>query len=387
MRFLFTTQPGHGHFSPLVSLARAAGRAGHEVTFATSTSFGPTVEKAGFASLPAGLDWLEADIERSFPEITATTGMTVRQQVSWWLNNVWGDGVPRAMADDLLGIIRRWGPDVVVHEQWELGAPLAAELLGVPYAMQAQGLLMPAARWKTLAGATLAQLRESVGLPADPELSWLHRHCYLDSIPPSFQIPYDLPVAYRYRPVSPDRRAELSPTGVGEVPGRPTVYASMGTVFNRVGHVFEAILRGLRDEPVNLILVVGDSVDPAPFGPQPDHVRVERFVPQTAVLARCDAVITHGGYNTVGEALAEGLPMLTIPLGVDQPINAERCLALGVGLRLLPEEVTAGAVRAAVRQLLDDPGYRSNAQRIRREIESMPAIEGAVEQLEKLASG
>ncbi len=387
MRFLFTTQPGYGHFFPLVPLARAARGAGHEVAFATSASFGPSVEKAGFASLPAGRDWLEADIERSFPEITATTGMTVRQQISWWLNNVWGDGVPRAMAQDLLGIIGGWGPDVVVHEQWELGAPLAAELSGVPYAMQAQGLLMPTARWKALAGATLAELRSSVGLPADPELSWLHRYCYLDSIPPSFQIPYDLPVAYRYRPVSPGHPTAPWSPGVGGVAGQPTVYASMGTVFNRVAHVFEAILHGLKDEPVNLILVVGQSMDPASFGPQPGHVRVERFVPQTAVLAHCDAVITHGGYNTVGEALAQGLPMLTIPVGVDQPINAERCVALGVGLRLLPEEVTAATVRAGVRQLLDDPRYRSNAQRIRKEIESMPAIEGAVEHLEKLASG
>ncbi len=387
MRFLFTTQPGYGHFFPLVPLAQAARRAGHEVAFATSASFGPNVEKAGFASLPAGLDWLEADIERWFPEIATTKAMTVRQQISWWLNHVWGDGVPRAMAEDLLGVIKRWGPDVVVHEQWELGAPLAAELSGVAYAMQAQGLLMPASRWRALGGSALADLRDSVGLPADPELAWLHRYCYLDSIPPSFQIRYDLPVAYRYRPVSRDQGAEPFPTAAGRVAGWPTVYASMGTVFNQLGHVFEAILHGLSEERVNLILVVGHSVDPESLGPRPEHVHVERFVPQTSVLPHCDAVITHGGYNTVGEALAEGLPMLTIPVGVDQPINAERCVALGVGLRLLPEEVTPAAIRAGVRDLLDDARYRSNAQRIRREIESMPAIEGAVEHLEKLASG
>ena len=55
MKFLFTTQPGYGHFFPMVPLARALVGAGHEVAFATAADFCPAVAKEGFTALPAGI--------------------------------------------------------------------------------------------------------------------------------------------------------------------------------------------------------------------------------------------------------------------------------------------------------------------------------------------
>ena len=388
MRLLFTTQPGHGHFFPMLPLAHAARAAGHEVAFATSSRFCRHVRAAGFECLPAGADWLEAEIHETFPDVATTAAMGVREETAWWLNNVWAGHLPAEMAQDVVSLARSWHPDVVVHEQWELGGALGAELSGLPYAMHAQGLLMSASRWKTLAGASLGRLRQRLGLTPDPDLRWVHRHCYFDTIPPSFQVPHDLEVAHRYRPVArrPPSAQDAVPSWMGDLGPLPTVYASMGTVFNQVPHVFEAILSGLADEPVNLILVVGESQDPASLAAGPGNVHVERFVAQATVLPYCDVVITHAGYNTVSEALGQGLPLLTIPLRVDQPINAERCVQLGVGLRLVPAQVSPESVRHSVRELLGDPGYRTNAERIRDEIEAMPPIEGAVERLEQLAN-
>jgi UDP:flavonoid glycosyltransferase YjiC (YdhE family) len=50
---------------------------------------------------------------------------------------------------------------------------------------------------------------------------------------------------------------------------------------------------------VNLLLTVGRNQDPAAFGPQPGHVRIERYVPQSLVFPSCDLVVTHGGDDTV----------------------------------------------------------------------------------------
>lgn len=386
MRLLFTTQPGHGHFFPMLALAHAARAAGHEVAFATSASFCRHVEMAGFPCLPAGHDWLEANIANTFPGVSATAAMGVREETAWWLNNVWAGDLPARMAVDVAGLARSWRPDVVVHEQWELGGALGAELSGLPYAMHAQGLLMSAQRWKALAGNSLTHLRQKVGLAPDPELQWIHRHCYFDTVPPSFQVPHRLAVTHRYRPAARRRPSaeDRVPAWMVKLGPRPVVYASMGTVFNQVPHLFEAILSGLTDEPVDVILVVGESQDLASLGPPPENAHVERFVAQATVLPYCDAVITHAGYNTVGEALAQGLPVLCIPLRVDQPINAERCVRLGVGLRLLPAQATPEAVRHCVRELLADPRYRANAERVRDEIESMPPVETAVERLREL---
>ncbi|MGH3544565.1 MAG: glycosyltransferase [Mycobacteriales bacterium] len=112
------------------------------------------------------------------------------------------------------------------------------------------------------------------------------------------------------------------------MPKRPTVYATLGTVYNRMAAVFTAILEGLREEPLNLILTLGRNQDPAQFGRHPPHVRIERFVSQALLLPHCDLVITHGGFGTVTAALAHGLPLVLIPISADQPENARRCTAL-----------------------------------------------------------
>src|SRR5215211_3157614 len=69
MRVLFTTQPATSHLRPLLPLARALRGARHEVAFACAEPFRPEVEAGGFASFPAGLDWLVADAERFFPQL------------------------------------------------------------------------------------------------------------------------------------------------------------------------------------------------------------------------------------------------------------------------------------------------------------------------------
>jgi UDP:flavonoid glycosyltransferase YjiC (YdhE family) len=93
------------------------------------------------------------------------------------------------------------------------------------------------------------------------------------------------------------------------------------------------------------VLTVGGAVDPAGLGPQPAHVHVERNVPQSLLLPRCDLVVCQGGSGTVVAALAHGLPLVVIPPGVDQPANAERVAALGMGRSVGPEERTAGRPR------------------------------------------
>ena len=139
------------------------------------------------------------------------------------------------------------------------------------------------------------------------------------------------------------------PDWVGRLPERPTVLASLGTVFNKTPGVLEAIVQALADEPVNVVVVIGRDQDPSRFGPQPDHVRLEHYLPQPLVLEHCAAFITHGGFNSVKEALSAGVPMVVVPISADQPYSAERCAALGVGLTVAPDDGPE-AMRDAVRQ-------------------------------------
>jgi MGT family glycosyltransferase len=136
---------------------------------------------------------------------------------------------------------------------------------------------------------------------------------------------------------------------------------------------------------VQVVATVGSELDPAALGHAPANVRVERFVPQAEILPRASAVVCHGGSGSVLGALAHGLPLVLLPMGADQPQNAERCADLGAGLVLDVVTAAPDDVRDAVSEVLSEPGYRAAAERLRAELESLPGPEHAVALVERLA--
>ncbi|CAN5686429.1 hypothetical protein BH24CHL1_BH24CHL1_09010 [soil metagenome] len=150
--------------------------------------------------------------------------------------------------------------------------------------------------------------------------------------------------------------------------------------------LFEAIIAGLRDEVGTLIVTVGRNVDPADFGSQPDHVRIERYIPQSLLLPQCDLVVTHGGSGTVMAALAHGLPLVVIPIAADQPFNAERVTALGLGRVVEREERTPEGIRMVARAVLNDSSYGERVRQLRDRVASLPGPEHGVALLEQLVA-
>ncbi len=393
MRVLFTSLPAYGAFQPPVPLARALESAGHAVAFAVAPAFCPVVESAGFRSFRAGVDWSFDECEVVYSRVRDTLVPT-RAAFSP-LRDVFAGFLPGQMVTDLLTIARAWPFDVVVREPMEFGGCVAAEVLDLPHATCGPLFCFWDGAWHATPGETtrpeLDRVCHAHGLPPDPGLAMLHRHLYLACLPPRFVGPgLTVPPTVRFlRPVPFDRpAAEDLPAWVTELPDRPTVHASLGTIFHRTPGVFEAILAGLRDEDVNLLLAVGRDQDPGRFGPQPPNVRIERYLPHEPLLPRCDLVITHGGYGSVMACLNAGVPMVVVPLaGGDQAGNADRCAALGVARVVAAGERTPTAIRAAAREVLGDSHYRERTGRLRDEIGALPGPEHGVDLLERLATG
>jgi MGT family glycosyltransferase len=392
MRVLFTTLPAYGAFQPLAPVAQAMRQADHEVAFAASATFCGVVEAAGFRCFPAGIDWSFDDREPVYARARDALGSEAATFSV--LRDVFAGLLPAQMVPDLLAIAREWTFDLLVREPLEFGGCVAAEALDLPHATCGPLFCFWDGTWHAAPGEVakpeLDGLRAAHGLPPDPELAMLHRHLTLACLPPAFVGP-DLtipPNTHFLRPVPFDRlQGETIPAWIEELPARPTVHASLGTIFHRTPGVFEAILAGLRDEPINLLLAVGRDQDPARFGAQPAHIRIERYLPHELLLPRCDVVITHGGYGSVMACLSAGVPMVVIPLaGGDQAGNAERCAALGVARVVQPDQRTPEVIRAAVRDVLADPGYREQAIRLRGQIRALPGPEHAVGLLERLAA-
>jgi UDP:flavonoid glycosyltransferase YjiC (YdhE family) len=368
----------------MVPLARALEAAGHRVSFATDPGFCGYVRGAGFEAHPAGLDQPEAQARF----VAATPGwaeIPPQDRMPFQFPGLFAGARVAPMLHDLESIMAGVRPELVIHDTAELAGAIAAEAAGVAHAEHSFGILRPAIV-RAVATEILAPIAARLGV-VNPGVSGSNGELYLDICPPGIQQPEiaDVPNVQRLRPVGFDAgRDAVLPRWVADLPDQPTVYVTMGTVFNKSVDVFTTVIDGLRDEGVNVIVTVGETGDPALLGPQPDNVHVERFIPQTPLLEHCDVLVSHAGSGATIGALAAGVPMLAVPQGADQFLNAEAILTVGAGLRLLPSELTTTAVRDATRQLLDDPRFADVARREQAAIREMPTSESIVPRLEAL---
>jgi MGT family glycosyltransferase len=290
------------------------------------------------------------------------------------------------MLPDILALATTWLPDLIVREEREYGGCLAAEVLGLPHA--AVGITIGDDRaFPQLIAEPLDAHRAAYGLPADPDLAMPDRYLTLRPFPPSFPAP-DLPVpstTHYLRPLLGDRSGpEELPPWIDQLPDWPVIYVGLGTVFNQPD-IFRAFITGLRDEPLTLVITVGRDQDPAAYGPQPENVHIERYVPLSLLLPHCDLVVTNGGSGTLTAALAHGLPVVVVPISADQPENAARCAMLGLGCVVAPADLTPETGRRAVLTILQDPANRVAAEQMRAEMDALPGPERAVDLLERLA--
>lgn len=77
-----------------------------------------------------------------------------------------------------------------------------------------------------------------------------------------------------------------------------------------------------------------------------------------------NVVITHGGCGTLQKALKYGVPMVIIPLGADQLILADRCVELGVAIKLDPNKISNISIKASVEEIINNPKYKYNAKKL-----------------------
>ncbi|HTJ66870.1 MAG TPA: glycosyltransferase [Actinospica sp.] len=376
MRILFTFIGGSGHFRPLVPFARAAQAAGHTVAVAGSGGRFEEITAAGFTALrtsepkPRSADEPEQRLE---PVDLAREEQVMRDGFA-------GRGA-RRHAELLREIALDWKPDVIVRDEVDFGSAIAAETLGIP-CVNVIVLLAGGLTRKDVIHDPIAALRTEHGLAPDPELTRLNGQLVIMPAPPSLRDP-------RY-PLPPDtfwcapgtrvpNRAHRAPSTV-----EPLIYFTLGTL-DTYRDVFERVLAALRDLPVRVVATVGRQLDPASFGPQPDHVRIEQFIPQDEILTEADLVIAHGGSGTLIGSLAHGIPSLLLPMGADQPHNTGRCVELGTALELDPVTFTPDAAARAVTTLLHEATYRQAAQRIQAEINTLPEPADALPLIEALA--
>jgi zeaxanthin glucosyltransferase len=166
--------------------------------------------------------------------------------------------------------------------------------------------------------------------------------------------------------------------------GNPLVYASMGTLVNGREHIYRTILHAVGHlSDVQVVLSIGKNVVPDAFGIVPSNVIVVRTAPQIELLKRAALCITHAGLNTALEALAQGVPMVAIPIGYDQPGVAARIAYHGVGEFVDIENLRVERFRQLIQKVLKNRQYREKAQSFKKVIAQTRGLDLAAETIER----
>jgi MGT family glycosyltransferase len=147
--------------------------------------------------------------------------------------------------------------------------------------------------------------------------------------------------------------------------GEPLIYASMGTILNGNLDVFQTIVRALaKHDDLQLVLSVGDQVDPQRIVSAPGNAIIVPRAPQLDLLKLASVCITHAGLNTVLESLAQGVPQVAIPVTFDQPGVAARIAYRKTGVVTSLDKLTPDHLSELLDEVLINPVYRTNAKKL-----------------------
>lgn len=169
---------------------------------------------------------------------------------------------------------------------------------------------------------------------------------------PGFDFPRQHPPA-NFHAVGPLRVAQTEQQGKWPIdPARPFIFASLGTLQGGRFDMFKRIAAASRQLNAQLLIAHCGGLDPRQEQRliKAGATWVTDFAPQQWALQHADAVVTHGGLNTVMDAIVARTPMLVMPIAFDQPGVASRVTHAGIGLQLR-RGAGAGRIRERLMQL------------------------------------
>ena len=401
-----------GHLNPMAVLGRALQQRGHRVAVISALEAESMVRSRGLEFIPiAGAEFPRGEWDRTTAQMAELFGWQASRFAGHWLRRF-----ARGILRDLPEIVGRERFDGVVMDQIAIGGESVCAALRLPMAVACCSLLGHAEsrvppvvfswpcraslpfRLRNLVGQFMLM---STGWPVVLELTPFRRkhklprlkYSHGNEIPPSLVQVAQTPAFFDFpRRHLPDHFHYTGPWLDGEngndgkfpwsqLDGRPLIYASFGTLQNRLHHAFRMVAEACAGLEAQLVLTLGRKGAAIPADFPGDPILVD-YAPQPALLRRARLVITHAGLNTTLECLSEGVPLIAIPITNDQPGVAARIARLGAGEFIPIRKLTASNLRAAVRRGLGALTYRSRARDCAHEIALLRGPARAAELIE-----
>ncbi|MBB2184379.1 glycosyl transferase family 1 [Lachnospiraceae bacterium MD1] len=165
-----------------------------------------------------------------------------------------------------------------------------------------------------------------------------------------------------------------------------TIYISMGTIENKCIDFYNRCIEAFANTDYQVIMSIGKRTQMSDLHQIPDNFIIRDYIPQLEVLKHADIMISHGGLNSVSEALYFGVPIIAIPISNDQPAVAKRLVELGAGIGLKMDEITAEVLQSNVYTILANKHYRIQSAEIGDSFREAGGYKSAVEAIIKYKS-
>jgi MGT family glycosyltransferase len=166
--------------------------------------------------------------------------------------------------------------------------------------------------------------------------------------------------------------------------GQKLIYIAVGTLYQADLRFFQQCFDAFGDGPQAVILSVGKAVDPADLGDIPSNFTVAQYVPQLTILDAADLFITHGGMNSINEAVMATVPMVVVPNTIEQALNGARVEQLKAGLYLEPQRVDGNTLRQSAAQVMNGEGFLEGLQKIKESFLAAGGVPKAIEAINAL---
>ena len=385
-RFLFVVPPFFGHVNPTVSVAAELMKMGHEVSWVGHKSILTHVvaqhkplflldENAiyqHFASFKGAKDKESGLVPR------VTFGIP---GFKFLMEQVFVP-IARDMLEGTGEAIRAFAPDVVITDQQCFAGAIAAQKAKLPWASlcttSASVVFSFSQMPKVNAWITglIEKLQDEAGIPPGERFATTPFPASQELVvlfsTKEFAAPdTTLPAHYRYVGPSLQSRVETAPFPFEQLKeGVPRLLVSFGTLnAGESGRIYEEVFKAFEHRKIQVIMVAPDQMLQRVAAERPDNFIVSPFIPQLAVLGKVNAVMCHGGHNTVIESLVRGLPLVIAPITDDQPVIADQVVKSGSGLRINFRRAGADAIYTAVNRVLTEPGFAAGARRMQSSLE------------------
>ncbi|WP_414582916.1 glycosyltransferase [Scytonema sp. PCC 10023] len=385
--------PIFSHLNGLFSIGRELQRRGHRVTLLGTLDTQPMAVSAGleFKALAESKRFSEVMMQSNVQsaELNRIAALQSTIRMLQELTTLFLQNAPTAISEA--------GIDALIINQVIFGGGTVAEYLGIPFVTACCALILNPddsvppcftawnynpAWWARLRNRAFYYLIEQINQPIRRVISEYRKQWKLTPLSSINELDSKLAIIYQLPMELEFPRQNLPPwfhfTGsfrdlttepavdfpFEKLTEKPLIYASMGTLVNQVEKIFRCIAQACESLDAQLVISLGGNLEPEVLPKLPGEPLIVKYAPQLELLKKARLTITHAGANTVIESLSNGVPMVGIPLGKDQPGIAARIAWTGSGEFLLPSGLNVSRLRSTIQRVLTQNSYKQNAVRL-----------------------